>query len=138
MKYLFDTCALSEIQKPRPQPSVLSFFETIDDGEIFISVISIGEIAHGIDRLPKGQKKTLLGVYLKTLRQQYANHILPFDVDTAQIWARITAEAKQAGRPIPAIDAQIAACAIQHGLHLVTRNTQHFKDTGVSLIDPWK
>lgn len=109
----------------------------MNSDDLFVSVLSIGEIAKGIALLPEGRKKRALQTWLLTLERLYGGRLLPVDLETSRIWGEITAAAKRIGRQIPAGNGLIAATARRHGLHVMTRNTADFEATGVLLINPW-
>ena len=122
MSYLLDTFIVSELQREGCAPGIRSFMQGVDDNELFLSSISIGEIVRGIELLAVGRKKDTLSAWLGHLEADFGSHILPVTTETAQIWGQLTAQARRRGRPVPACDGLIAATAIQHGLQLVTRS----------------
>jgi hypothetical protein len=111
--------------------------EALDSEDLFVSVISIGEIAKGIALLQETKKKNALRTWMQALETHYADRVLVIDLETSHIWGELTAEAQQAGKIVPVSDGLIAATARRHGLHVMTRNTEHFKAAGVLLLDPW-
>jgi predicted nucleic acid-binding protein len=137
VKALLDTCVLSELRHPKCDPAVRRAVDAFDSDNLFVSVLSIGEIAKGIALLKESQHKRALETWLQTLELRYAERLLPVDIDTSRIWGELTAAAQSAGRTVPATDGLIAATARQHGLHVMTRNTTDFKPTGVLLLNPW-
>lgn len=137
MRVLLDTCVLSEIRRPKAHPRVRRALEALDSEDLFLSVISIGEIAKGIALLKETKKKDDLLIWIQALEANYADHVLVVDLETAHVWGELTAEAQKAGKIVPASDGLIAATARRHGLHVMTRNTEHFKAAGVLLLDPW-
>ncbi len=106
--------------------------------ELYISAISIGEIIKGIALLDASRRKRELSSWVCKLEQNYADRLLPIDLEVVQIWGEMTAEAQKQGITIPVCDGLIASTARRHGLHLMTRNTDDFKATGVILINPWE
>jgi toxin FitB len=138
VRVLLDTCALSELRLARPDAGVARAIQELDGEDLFVSVISIGEIAKGVALLQDGHKKRLLQTWLQTLERHYKDRLLPIDVETSRMWGELTAAAQQAGRTIPASDGLIAAVAKRHGLYVMTRNTADFEPTGVSLLNPWE
>ena len=138
MRLLVDTCVLSELNRPKPDPRVRARLSALDDQDIYLSVVTIGELVHGIARLVKSKRKAALAAWLTQLESLYGDRILPIDSDTARIWGQLTGIAGLKGRTIPATDGLIAATALRHGLHVMTRNSADFEATGVMLIDPWK
>jgi len=137
VKVLLDTNILSEFQKAAPHPRVIEQVERIGSDRTFLSSVTIGELVYGINRLAEGAKRRSLEAWLIEVEQSYPNQVLAFDTETAHIWGELVARMKTKGRPLSVQDAQIAATAIQHGLHLMTRNVDDFEPTGVMLINPW-
>jgi len=138
MKVLLDTCVISELQRPNGNPAVREAVVVLADEDIFISVLTLGEIAKGIALLPHGKRRDRLQRWLHELEALFSNRILPVDIETSQIWGEITARARKDGFTLPAVDGLIAATALRHGLHLMTRNVSDFSPTGVMLINPWR
>lgn len=137
MRVLLDTCVLSELRRPKANPRVRHAVEALSSEELFLSVISSGEIAKGIGLLKDGKKKDQLRDWIAALEQHYADRLLPIDLETSHIWGELTAVAQKKGKILPASDGLIAATARRHGLHVMTRNTEHFEAAGALLIDPW-
>lgn len=137
MKLLLDTCVISELQKPNCNASVKRVVNEYSDENVFLSVISIGELSKGIALLEDGARKTSLRLWLKGLEEGYASNIIKTDKDTAHIWGELTARAQKQGKVVPASDGIIAATALQYGFYLVTRNIKDFEHTGALLINPW-
>ena len=138
MRVLLDTCALSELRLPKPDAGVAGAIRDLDSDDLFVSVISMGEMVKGVALLPDGQKKRLLQSWLQTLERQYSDRLLPIDLETCRMWGELTAAAQKAGRTIPASDGLIAATARRHGLYIMTRNTTDFESSGVPLLNPWE
>ena len=138
MRILIDTNVLSEIRQSKPNPKVIRRFEELVPGTAHISAITIGEIVYGINRLPAGVKRRGLTAWLAALEQNYDGRVLPVDVETSRIWGEISAACSARGYPVPAADGLIAATALRHGMHLMTRNTKDFVNIGVLLINPWE
>lgn len=137
MRILLDTCVISELRKTNINPRLKELMDVIDEQDIFISVISIGELFKGISLLDEGRRKRELLSWIGGLERNFADHILGIDQETAHIWGEVTAKAGKAGKVVPACDGLIAAIALRHGLHLLTRNSTDFTPTGVMLINPW-
>lgn len=136
MSFLLDTNVISELRKgPRSHPSVFRWFSSLSDEDIFLSVLVIGEIRRGIERIRRRDSKSArsLDAWLERLVSAYGNRILPIDRDVAEEWGRATAPG-----PIPVIDGLIAATARVHGLTLATRNVRDVARTGVVVINPWE
>lgn len=138
MSFLLDTNVISEWVKPRPDQGVMGWIDSIDEEQLFLSVISLAELRHGVERLDSGRRKTALNLWLAdALPARFGRRLLAVDVATADHWGRIVARAQTAGRPIGAMDAFLAAAAERHAMTLVTRNTADFAATGIALLNPW-
>lgn len=128
---------LSELRRPKGHPGVRRAVEAIESDNLFVSVVSIGEITKGVALLKESKNKHELQTWLQALERYYADRVLPIDLETSHTWGELTAVAQKAGKIVPASDGLIAATARRHGLHLMTRNTGHFAPTGVLLLNPW-
>ena len=137
MRVLLDTCVLSELQRSEPNRQVREAVSSIANNDLFVSVLSIGEIAKGIALLDDKLRKQKLERWLQYLEGHYSERLLVPDAETCHIWGERTAERKRMGKILPSIDGLIAATASRHGLHLMTRNVDDFEGTGVLLINPW-
>ena len=138
MNYLFDINVLSELTAKNPNASVVAWVENIDQENIFLSVVAIGELKKGIEKLPGSRKKKDLISWLENdLLIRFGERIIPLDLPVMLVWGTMVAELEKAGTPLPAIDSLLAASASQRGLTLVTRNTKDFEPAGIPLINPW-
>lgn len=138
MRVLLDTCVLSELYRPDGAASVKEMVTGLADKSLHISAITLGEITKGIDLLPDGRKKKGLSVWLTETQNCYAGRILSIGPEVALVWGEITARCQRQGVRLPAADGLIAATALRHGLHLVTRNVKDFQKTGVIIVNPWE
>jgi predicted nucleic acid-binding protein len=128
---------LSELHRSAPHPGVRRAVAEVASEDLFISVISTGEIAKGIALLRESLRKRTLSVWLQALEHDYADRLLTIDLEISHLWGELTAAAQKTGKVIPAADGLIAATARRHGLHLMTRNTGHFEEAGVTVVNPW-
>ena len=136
MSFLVDTCALSELVRPKPSSDVCDWFDAAPPEALFVSVLMLGEIRKGVEKLEGGRRRTQIATWLGTaLPAWFENRVLPVDAGVADEWGRLMARLP---RPIPAIDSLIAATAIRHRLAIVTRNESDFAATGVDILNPWK
>ncbi len=104
MRALLDTCVLSELLRAQAHPGVREAVEAFDSDDLFVSVLSVGEIAKGIALLEESRKRRTLLAWLDTLQTSYGDRLLAVDRETSRIWGEITAAAQKAGRTIPASD----------------------------------
>jgi predicted nucleic acid-binding protein len=132
--FLLDTDVLSELRKRSADRAVVAWVERQRQTDIFLSVITVGEIERGIAMRQASDPDlaTVLLAWLDRVLSLYGDRILPFDVSAARRWGALSAEL---GNRSP--DLQIAATALEHGLTVVTRNTAHFRPTGVATFDPF-
>ncbi len=137
MKLLLDTCVISELIKTKGSQKVKDFITNSIDINLFLSVVTIGELNKGIYLLDNSERKQQLFSWLYNVHKQYADRILPISIEAAEIWGKLTALDQKIGRSLGTADGLIAATAIEHGLTLVTRNTKDFESLGVMLINPW-
>jgi len=128
---------MAELRRDDGHKAVREAIASLDDDDLFLSVITLGEIGKGVALLPDGKRKQEITTWLNGLDHLFADRILPIDRETAGIWGEITARAQGQGVQVPAADGLIAATALRHGLHVMTRNTKDFEATGALLIDPW-
>lgn len=139
MSYLIDTNVLSELRRKQPDAHVVEWFAGRAAQSLFLSVLTLGEIRKGIERLDETRtdaaRKQGLGDWLEQeLPTFFLGRLLGVDAAVADRWGYVQA---LAGRPTPAIDSLLAATALQHNLTLVTRNVKDFVGMGVNLINPW-
>lgn len=138
MSYLLDTNAVSEWVKPRPDPGIVRWLDDVDEDRTYLSVITLGELRKGVDRLTAGRRPDQLSRWLTgELPDRFGNRLLPVDVTVADDWGRLLAQAERAGTALDGTDALIAATARVHGLRVVTRNVSHFRHADVGVISPW-
>ncbi len=137
VKYLIDTVVISELIKDPPQQSVIQFLDTIGNQHAFISVMTIGEIVNGIDRMPPGSHRTRYAEWLRETRNTFTAHILPVDEEVAEQWGQLSALVHRTGGKLDVADGLIAATAFVHSLTVVTRNVSDFERTGVPFVNPW-
>lgn len=132
---VIDTNVVSEMMRDDPDQKVLAWSATV--GQLHTTAITLAEIEYGIARLPDGHRKGRLADTAARVFADFGEVILAFDARAAHRYAGIVAGREQAGRPIAAADAQIAAICVCREATLATRNTGDFDGTGVSLVNPW-
>ena len=138
MRVLLDTNVISETRRPVPDTRVMARLAAIPSADKFVSVISIGELFHGIAQLDPGKRRRELEVWLERAEQYFSRQMLPVDRDVAHLWGDLTARTAKVGRPLGMADGLIAATAIHHGLRVMTRNVADFEPTGVVIVNPWE
>ena len=137
MKYLLDTCVLSELVKPAPEPAVLQWMGVRQEQALFLSAMTLAELHRGVAKLPGSRRRTELTSWLEKLEGSFEERVLQFSQATAKQWATMCARAEAAGFPLAAFDSIIAATAVEHGLTVVTRNVGDFAQTLVPVVNPW-
>jgi hypothetical protein len=138
VSFLLDTNVVSEWVKPRPEPGVVAWLAEVDEDRVFLSVITLGELRHGIERLAAGRRRSRLDAWLRDeLPLRFEGRVLPIDASVADAWGTIVARRDRAGHPIGSLDALIAATAEVHALTLVTRNASDFRSSVKVVFDPW-
>jgi predicted nucleic acid-binding protein len=126
VRYLLDTCVISELVKPEPNSSVKAWLANIPSEALFLSAITIGEIRKGLVKLPDSKRKKHLTQWLNTLLEKYEDRILSIDLLVSETWGIMQGQAEQAGTPMATLDGLIAATAASHNLIIVTRNERDF------------
>jgi predicted nucleic acid-binding protein len=139
MKALLDTCVISELVSKQPNSRVVEYVDSLDPEDIYLSVITVGEIVKGIEKLSKSRRKADLQTWLKDdLLVRFEGNIVALDTDVLIEWGVLTARLESAGRIMPAMDSLIAASALVKKMILVTRNVSDFDCTGVEIVNPWE
>ena len=139
MNYVLDTNVISELILKQPNKKVVEWLDHLDPNMIYLSVITIGEIRKGIEKLPPSKRREAVKEWLEAdLLLRFQGRILEITTDVMLIWGELTGRLEKEGRPITAIDSLIAAIAVQGDYCLVTRNERDFQHTGVTIINPWK
>ncbi len=136
MSYLLDTNVVSELVRAKPNPVVVAWFADKPNEALHLSVLSVGEIRKGVERLNRGARKEQLRLWLEhDLPAWFGDRYLPVCQGVADRWGMLIAP----GTPrAGAIDSLIAATALHHGLRLVTRNEADFRFPGLEVVNPWK
>ena len=135
MTYLLDTNIISEIRKAHGNPHVKAWFAATGANDLYLSVLTIGEIRHGIERLRRrdATQASVFDSWLAGLQREFDQRLLPVSVQIADVWGQL-----RVPDPVPTIDGLLAATASVTGLTLVTRNTSDLANTGVRLLNPFE
>ncbi len=135
MKYLLDTNIVSELRKPQANAHVTEWLASTRGDELYLSVLTVGEIRRGIERLRRRDpaQAAIIETWLTALRRDFAQRLLPVTAEIAEEWGRLGVT-----DPIPTVDGLLAATARVADLILVTRNTADVIHTGARLLDPFE
>lgn len=134
MSFLLDTNVVSEIRRGR-DTNVAAWAGEVADADLYLSVLTLGEIRKGIERLrPRDSAQAeVFAAWLERLREDFADRILSVDGTVAEVWGQLNAPAER-----KTVDSLIAATALVHDLTVVTRNTRDFEGCEVRLLNPWE
>ena len=124
--------------RPRPKASVVSWIRERNEDELFLSVITVGELGKGIAKLPDSAKRAKLEQWIRReLADRFRDRLLVIDSSVAARWEGIVGASEARGQPLPVIDSLIAATGLQHDLTVVTRNTDDLERCGAHCFNPW-
>lgn len=135
MTWLVDTNVISEVRKgSRCHPGVAAWWAAVADRDLFLSVLTLGEIRRGIEgvRARDPTRAAALETWLMEVADAFGSRVLGVDARVAEAWGRMTAT-----RTVPVVDALLAATALVHGLVLVTRNTVDVEGLGARILNPF-
>jgi toxin FitB len=139
MNYLLDTNVISELIAREPNQKVIDWIDSLDPETVYLSVITIGELRKGIEKLASSRRKDQLTTWLASdLLRRFADKMVAITIDVMLVWGELTRRLERDGKPIAAIDSLIAASVLEGQYTLVTRNEDDFQHTGVPIINPWK
>lgn len=136
MNYLLDTNIISEVRKSaKCDPNVAAWYDSIDDADVFLSVLVLGEIRKGIERARPNDpaQARALEKWLTTVAESFTERILTVDQAVADEWGRMGVK-----RPVSTVDALLAATAKVHGMTLATRNVSDVADLGADFVNPFE
>jgi len=138
VRYLLDTCVISEVIKPRADKNVISWMRNQDEESLFLSVLTFSEIEKGIEKSPDEARKRKLKLWVEEdLKKRFEGRILPINIDVSIKWGSIQGNAELLGKPMPAIDGLIAVSGVVHNCIVVTRNVSDMKQSSAELLNPW-
>lgn len=136
--FLVDTNVISEILRAAPDANVAAWSERIAKENLFLSVISMGELRKGLTILPVGARRAQLEQSIDSqIPFWFLGRILPLTQRIAERWGILEGQRQLMGRPLQVPDGQIAATALEHALVVVTRNERDFEHLGVAVLNPW-
>ncbi|MEA1892694.1 MAG: type II toxin-antitoxin system VapC family toxin [Campylobacterota bacterium] len=138
MKYLLDTNIISEFISKTPNNNVINHILTLDENDLYLSVVTIGEIKAGIEKLDNGSKKEKLLYWLENdLLNRFQSKIIDIDTNIMLQWGVINNRLKNLGKPLPIMDSLIGATSEVYDYILITRNEKDFKNLNIKIINPF-
>ena len=133
MNFVLDTNAVSETERPRPNPGFIAWHDAQDPAHLFITTISVAEIWNGFHSLdPNHRDYSRIKIIAAELPKKY--RVLNFDLRAASVWGELTANTRM---PLPLRDSFIGAIARSRGYHIVTRDVSPFNRMGCKVLNPW-
>lgn len=139
MKYLLDTCVISEITKREPNRNVISWLQAQDEANLFLSILTFGEIQKGIQKSTDQNRKKKLKMWLEEdLKKRFENRIIPIDLKIVTNWGSIQGSAELIGKPMAAIDSLIAVSGLTYNCIVATRNISDMEQSTAELFNPWE
>lgn len=136
MNYLVDTNVVSELRKgERADPLVIDWFRRRRPQDVFLSVLTVGELRRGVRRIQRRDSKaaSVMEVWLDRILDRFRDRVLDVDLAVAERWGHLGVP-----DPLPDVDGLIAATALVHDLVVVTRNVKHIAPTGARHFDPFE
>lgn len=139
MRYLLDTCVISEVTKETPDSNVVSWFEAREETRLHLSVITVGEIEKCIYGLDRSKKRIRLEKwFFDDVMPAFRGRILEIGQRTMSAWAKLNIKFNKTGIVRPSFDSLLEATALEHGLVLVTRNIRNFSGSEIAILNPWE
>lgn len=136
---VLDTNVVAEMMREAPAPRVVAWLNDQETSSLFLTTVTLGEIAYGLWILPQGRRRRRLEAgFARILAEAFASRILPLDEEAAQRYGEVMARRRKTGRPLAALNGQIAAIAWARGHAIATRNVRDFVDCGVEVINPFE
>ncbi|PSB01482.1 type II toxin-antitoxin system VapC family toxin [Merismopedia glauca] len=138
MKYILDTNVISEAISKQPNQKVINWLKSIDSSQLYLSILTIGEIKKGIEKLPNSKRKEEVKDWFENeLFIQFDGLILGLDLPVILIWGELVAKLEKKGRKLPLLDSLIAATPKYYNYTLVTRNEKDFEEVEIMLFNPF-
>lgn len=139
MRRLLDTNVISELVAREPNPRVVRWIDGLDPRGVCLSVVTVGELNKGVEKLPGSRRKGELREWLEgDLLVRFDGRILDLDVGAMLAWGALTGRLERTGSALPAMDSLIAALALHHDCTLATRNEADLEGAGVKVVNPWR
>jgi predicted nucleic acid-binding protein len=137
LKYLLDTNAVGEPQRPLPDVGYMRWLGDREPEELAITVLTLSELRRGVIALEAGRRRNDLEAWLAEALTFFGDRILFVDTAVATVWANVWLTHRGLGRQVGVVDELTAAVALAHGLTVITRNVRHFERSGCALLSPW-
>lgn len=138
MKYLLDTCVISEVIKQKPNKKVIRWLQKQEEKNLYLSVLTFGEIEKGIEKSVSEDRKKRLGLWVEEdLKQRFGGRILSIDMQVASRWGEVQGKSEIIGKSLPTIDGLIAVTGLVNNCVVVTRNISDMQQSSVELFNPW-
>jgi toxin FitB len=138
MKYILDTNVISEAINKQPNPQVMNWLSAMDAQELYLSVVTVGEIKKGVEKLPESHRKqTIKDWFENELLIKFNGRILALDLPVILVWGELVGSLEQKGLKLPALDSLIAATAKYYDYTLVTRNEKDFAGIDITIFNPF-
>ena len=135
MKYLLDTCVISEIIRPLPDKNVVSWIRGKDESSLYLSVLTFGEIEKGIEKSPDIKRRKRLKLWVEEdLKKRFEGRIIPINLEVSVRWGQIQGIAELSGKPMPSIDGLIAVSGLVNNCIVVTRNISDMEQSSAELL----
>lgn len=139
MKYLLDTCVISEIVKKEPNKNVLAWLAAQDEESLFLSILTFGELQKGVTKAADQTRKARLEAWIEEdLKKRFDGRVIPIDLKVVTAWGSIQGAAELAGKAMPTIDGLIAVSGLAYNCIVVTRNLSDMEQSTVELLNPWQ
>lgn len=136
---VLDTNVVTEVMKPAPAAAVVSWLNARDSSALYLTAITLGEIAYGLRTLPQGLRRLRLEEsFSRVIAAAFTGRILAFGEEAAAHYGEVMARRRELGRPLSVPDGQIAAIARQHGFTVATRNVRDFLACGIEIVNPFE
>lgn len=138
MAFLVDTCVLSELLKAAPDPRVVAWASGVDERDLYLSVLTLGELRKGVAKLSDRRRRERLERWIDgDLRERFQGRIIPVCERVAARWGELSGTAEARGVRVPVVDGLLGATALVHDLTVATRNVADIEKTGARVWNPW-
>lgn len=138
MRYLLDTNVISEPFKRTPEPRVVEWLNDQSPLDLYLSVLTLGELTMGFELAPAGKRRDELQNWVtQDVPRHFIGRLLAVDDEVAREWGRLSAQGRATGRELPATDGLLLATARVHDLTFVTRNERDCTGRGIPVLNPW-